>query len=55
MGQTADGKTRARVSQLLAQGHTPREIAERLHITTQAVYQHMDRLKADARSEEATA
>jgi hypothetical protein len=46
---------RPKVAKLLSQGHTPREIATQLDITTQRVYQHMAALKKQAERREATA
>jgi DNA-binding CsgD family transcriptional regulator len=41
------GKTRERIRTLRAQGLTPRQIAAALGLSTQAVYQHIDRIKRD--------
>lgn len=40
-----------RVSELLASGHTPREIAALLGLSTQRIYAVMDALKAQAKRE----
>lgn len=45
---TDEQKTRDRIKVLLSHGYTPRVIAARLGITTQAVYQHMERLRDEA-------
>jgi DNA-binding CsgD family transcriptional regulator len=38
---------------LIRAGHTPRQIAKQLDISTQAVYQHLRRLRADGELPEA--
>ncbi len=43
-----DTETRDRIRDLLTTGHTPREIAAKLDITTQAVYAHMKKLRGTA-------
>ena len=39
------------IQRLLSQGHTPRDIAKRLDLSKQAVYAHMETLKAEAADE----
>lgn len=41
--------TRQKVIELTKQGRTPREIALRLGLSTQAVYQQLDRIKRGSR------
>lgn len=44
------GETRYKVRDLTKKGLTPREISLRLGITTQAVYQHLHRLRTGKRA-----
>ena len=48
MPKTTDDSTRQKVQQLLATGHTPREIAKELDLTTQAIYLQMEIIKDKA-------
>jgi hypothetical protein len=51
MGNPTSNGTRPKVRKLLATGHTPRDIALILGITTQRVYQIMEDLKAASKEQ----
>ena len=40
-------ETRERVRELTEAGYTPRQIARALDVSTQAVYQHLKRIRAE--------
>ena len=42
-----NGKTRAQVRAMLEQGMTVRQIAYKLKLSTQAIYQHIDYLRSE--------
>lgn len=43
--------TKSQVAELLSMGMTPRQIAREYDVSTQAVYLHMENLRADAAKE----
>lgn len=49
--KAAPGVTRADVERLSHEGHSPRSIARLLDISTQAVYQHLARIRKDGEQE----